>query len=63
VFAEKQMNRGLLLRVFMGNAFKIRNTRERTLFAGSQASGRVLQNEFRAEKPTYFIGARLRSTF
>ncbi|MDX2143075.1 MAG: TonB-dependent receptor [Rhodospirillaceae bacterium] len=63
VFAEKQLNRGLLLRVFMGNAFKIRNTRARTLFVGSQASGRVLQNEFRAEKPTYFIGVRLRSTF
>jgi hypothetical protein len=63
VFAEKQLNGGLLLRVFMGNAFKIRNTRARTVFAVSQADGRVLQREFRAEKPTYFIGVRLRSTF
>jgi outer membrane receptor for ferrienterochelin and colicins len=62
-FIERQLGRGLILRFFNGNAFRITNTRERTLFSAGQASGRATSVEYRREKPTHFSGVRLRGTF
>jgi outer membrane receptor for ferrienterochelin and colicins len=62
-FVERQLGRGLILRIFNGNAFRITNTRDRTLFAAGQASGRPTSVEFRREKPIHFTGVRLRGTF
>ncbi len=62
-FVEKQLGRGLILRAFNGNAFKISNTRQRTLYATGQAAGRVTSIEYRDEKPSSFFGFRLRGTF
>jgi len=63
LFVEKQLGRGLVLRLFNGNALQISNTRDRTLYSISQASGQVLSQEYRIEKPTHFWGVRLRGTF
>jgi len=62
-FIEKQLGRGLVLRLFNGNAFQISNKRLRTLYAAGQATGRVTSVEARVEKPTHFGGFRLRGTF
>jgi len=63
-FVEKQVGRGLVLRLFNGNAFRISNTRQRILFGpGGQAGGRVSSIESRVEKPSHFFGVRLRGTF
>ena len=63
LFVEQNISNGLILRLFVGNALSATNTRERTLYLRSQADGRILQRQFRRERPTYFYGFRLRGNF
>lgn len=63
IFTEINVADGTILRLFWANMLKIRNLRERIIFAPSQASGVVDRVEFRDQERGWIAGFRLRTTF
>jgi len=63
LFLEKTIAQGMILRIFWANFTELKNFRKRTLFAPSQADGKVDQIEFREQERVYVLGFRLRTTF
>ena len=60
---EKKFPWGIVVRTFMGNALRQKAVRDRTVFAVSQADGRVLRREHREERSRYFVGLRVRGNY
>ena len=63
IFLERQIWNGVIARWFFGNVLDQRTSRDRTVYATSQADGEVLRNETRIEDSALFIGFRLRGSF